>query len=297
MTVAATPVSGAAGRNGFATRFLSLPGSDEPGAAALKSDALRILVPFTFACELLFEANYELGLPVTLIVLIVLSGHFRRIAAGMLVVLLLYAIGVAFPNLANHFYLQVLLLTLCAMLDPDDENDQRLLVQGVRWIIVAVLFWSGAKKLMYGTYFHGEYLARMIATDARFSEFFGLFMAEDVARFQSYAGEAATGPYRVEGLAGYFFNAVSNAVWIGEMTVPLLLIWRRARPFAWVLGLLLMLGIEVVAREVFFGLLFSSVLLSFAAPPYLWRAMPWIMGFQVLLIALRFAGIAPPLMS
>ena len=295
--VAATPVSGAAGRDGLAARFLSLPGSDEPGAATLKSDALRILVPFTLACELLFEANYELGFPVALFALIVLSGHFRRIASAMLLVLVLYAILVAFPNLANHFYLQALLLTLCVMLDPDDEADQQLLVQGARWIVVAVLFWSGAKKLMYGTYFQGEYLARMIATDARFAEFFGLFIAEEVARFQSYAGEAGTGPYRVAGVAGFFFAALSNAVWIGEMTVPLLLVWRRARRFAWVLGLLLLLGIEIVAREVFFGLLFSSVLLSFAAPPYLWRAMPWIMGFQLLLIALRLAGAAPPLMS
>jgi hypothetical protein len=104
-------------------------------------------------------------------------------------------------------------------------------------------------------------------------------------------------PYRVEGIRGALFTALSNAIWIGEMTIPLLLLWRRAKPFAWVLALALMLGIELAAREVFFGLMFSSVILSFAAAPIVYRAMPWFVGLQFFLVALSWLGFAPKMMS
>ncbi|MEE3332412.1 MAG: hypothetical protein VX246_16205 [Myxococcota bacterium] len=282
---------------GLLGRLLAMPGCDVPGSIALKSTALRILVPLSLAGELLFEHKIAPRLFVLVLAWASVSTHWKRPASALLLGVQLAVVAVQFPVVANHSYLQLLLLGLCAALDPDDEREQELFVQGARWLVVAVLFWSGAKKLYYGTYFHGEYLAYQVARDARFSDFFGLFAPAEVARLQSYAAAAGTGPYRLGGTSGPLLVALSNGIWIAEMTVPLLLLWHRTRRFAWILGLGLLLGIEFVAREAFFGILFSGALLSFAGPPLIWRALPWISALIAVLVALGFAGYAPEAMS
>lgn len=285
---------------GLLGRFLAMPGYDVPGSIALKSTALRILVPLSLAGELLFEHKIAPGLFVLVLAwasVSTLSTRSKRAASVLLLGVQLAIVALQFPVVANHFYLQLLLLALCAALDPDDEREQELFVQGARWLVVAVLFWSGAKKLYYGTYFHGEYLAYQVARDARFSDFFGLFAPAEVARLQSYAAKAGSGPYRLAGTSGPLLVALSNGIWVAEMTVPLLLLWHRTRRYAWISGLGLMLGIELVAREAFFGILFSGALLSFAGPPLIWRALPWISALIAVLVALAFAGYAPEAMS
>jgi hypothetical protein len=193
------------------------------------------------------------------------------------------------PFVANHDYLKWILFALFAFLRPLEAREQRLLVQATRWLVVLVFLWSGLKKALFGAYFGGEFLAYMIGTSVRFSDFFSLLLpAAEIARLQGYAGELGSGPYRVD---GWLFPLLSNAVWLGEIAVGLTLLWARARPWAWVLGLGMLFGIEFVAREVFFGLLFTTLLLAFPAAPWLVRALPWLVAAQALIVGSSWLGL------
>ena len=49
---------------------------------------------------------------------------------------------------------------------------QELAVTALLWLLMIVLFYSGAQKLVYGYYFGGEFLAYVTATEDRFAFFF-----------------------------------------------------------------------------------------------------------------------------
>lgn len=70
------------------------------------------------------------------------------------------------------------------------------------------------------------------------------------------------------------------------------LCWRRTRPLALVAVLLLLVGIEAAAREIFFGLVFSSAILLFARRDVQTPARG-VIAVVLLTLALVRAGLLP----
>lgn len=190
-----------------------------------------------------------------------LSRRFMRPAAAVLALVECTRWALAFPDVSNHYLIECLCVAIFAAVDLSREEEQALCLELAGWLVVVVLFFSGLQKVLHGCYFHGQYLAYMVATTDRFRDFFRpIIPAAELARLQAL-GRAPHGLYRVHSL---LFVAVSNAVWLGELGVAVGLLWKRARPLALAGGILLMAGILASSHEVFFDTLFVNLLLLFA---------------------------------
>ncbi len=166
-------------------------------------------------------------------------------------------LAMAFPVFANHLFLEwsvLFFLVLC-------RRDPELALQAIRYLVLIAFFYSGVQKAWGGQYFAGEFLASKIATSANFREFFGLFVASaEVERLVELGGATGSGPYTSR---DPLFVLMSNAVWIAETALPALLLWSPTRHIAFFAALLLIVGIELGARELVFGGLFTTLLLLF----------------------------------
>lgn len=195
-----------------------------------------------------------------------------------------------FPSTGNHAYLELLLCLLGAFLDPGLPAEAKLYTRAVRWLSAVVIGMSGLQKLAHGLYFHGEYLAYSLRTET-FRTVLGPFLdTGEYARLTALKGEVGDGPYRVAFLP---FQLMTNGIWLLEIALAPLLCWRRTRHVAVLLAVLLLSGIELGAREVFFGIVFSNALLTFAPPQVHQRLFP---AVCVLLLALTLSrlGVLPP---
>jgi hypothetical protein len=102
-------------------------------------------------------------------------------------------------------------------------------------------------------------------------------------------GEIGDGPYRVESAA---LLLVSNAVYLTEIALAALLFVRRTRWVAVLVVLALLVAIEIGAREVFFGLVFASALLTFPRADVNRRLLPVVAALLTALLLSR-AGVLP----
>jgi hypothetical protein len=136
-----------------------------------------------------------------------------------------------------------------------------------------VLFHTGLSKLLYGQYFHGDFLAYMIGTGDRFGDAFRLLLgADEVVRLQGYdALRTGAGPFRV---SSWPFVLASNLVWIAELALPVLLMIRRTRAPAALASIALVLAIQAGARELGFAMLFGNLLLLFLPGVWNRRLLP-----------------------
>ncbi len=182
-----------------------------------------------------------------------------------------------FEAAANHLFLELFVLVLLA-LDGGEDDDAALVLRGLRWATVIVLFHTGLQKVFYGLYWQGEFLALMVSAQDRFARIFQLLLpGAEVARLSllDYA-ETGAGPYRVSSLPFLF---ASNATIAAELGLPVLLALRRTR-FLGVLGSLgLMFVIQVAALEIGFASLFVNLLLLQLSGPWTRRLLP---GFALL---------------
>ena len=103
------------------------------------------------------------------------------------------------------------------------------------------------------------------------------------------SGQVGDGPYRV---ASVPLLLLANGTWLAEIALAPALVWRRTRAGALVLALLLIAGIELVAREVFFGLVFASLLLLFAHGDRQ-SAARWLVAAALVVLALSRLGVLP----
>ncbi len=167
-----------------------------------------------------------------------------------------------FPFADNHFFIEVVSVVLLCLIDRDREGDEVLALQGLRWMAVIILFHTGLQKVLYGHYFQGDFLAFMVGIDERFSDLFQFLLpADEVARLQSYNPmRSGDGPYRVDFLP---FVLASNAIYVAEMVLPLLLMIRQTRTVAALASIVLVLAIQLGAREAGFAFLFTNLLLLF----------------------------------
>lgn len=282
-------------RSEHVAALLSLPGADEPGSETGKLAALAFAAVAFPGIELLYDGKFAFGFVVTACAAATLWTPARRWACLVAMLIMSGALIGTFPLIPNHAYLILILLIVLSLLDPGDEDEARLGLQAARWLVVLVFFWSGVKKLVFGTYLHGEYFAFAIATLPKFADFFSLLLpSSEIARLQEMGGAVGSGPYQLPAIG----VLLSNAVWISEIGVAIALLTPRLAGIAWVAGVVLMAGIEFAARELFFGLLFTTILLCFPAAPLVRRAVG---VFVTLLVALtlakHLAGLAVPYLT
>lgn len=211
-------------------------------------------------------------------------GAFATLAATQLTV-----IAAEFPATGNHAYLELYFLLLLALLRPDTPAERPLLMRALRWIVCLVLFTSGVQKVVHGYYFHGQYLAYSSWIATFRPVLARLLPPDEYARLTSFGSDVGAGPYLV---SSPLFLVVSNAVWVAELVLPLLLLWPPARPLAVAATLALLVGIEVAAREVFFGIVFANGLLLFLPRP-LGRWYPALVGALLAWLLLGTLGVVP----
>jgi hypothetical protein len=187
--------------------------------------------------------------------------RLRRLALALAATVTALQLAWTFPYIANHTYLRLLALGLLALPGPGSLRERRLAHAALGWTAAIVLFYTGFQKLVYGTYFQGQYLAYMISLTDRFGHVFEwLVPAGEWTRLKAI-GEPVpgAGPYTVDGTA---FLALSNLVYVLEIGLAAGLIWCRTRRAAIWMTLGLIVLVQFGAREVFFGLLFCNLVLT-----------------------------------
>ncbi len=191
-----------------------------------------------------------------------------------------------YPVTDNHFVLELLAVALLCLVGKRSRRDETLVLSSLRWLTVIVLFHTGLSKLLYGHYFQGDFLAFMVGQGGRFADLFGLLLpAGEVARLQGYdALRTGAGPYRVDSLP---LLLMSNFVWISEMALAVLLVVRRTRLLAAACAMLLVLVIQLGARELGFALLFVNLLLLFTTDGNR-RVLPFVVAIYLYSLAAVF---------
>jgi hypothetical protein len=195
-----------------------------------------------------------------------------------------------FPFTPNHTFLAFLVLALFAWLDPDREEDAGLLLRGLRWLTVIVFFYAGLQKALHGLYFRGEFLSWMIAQGVdRWEAVFGWMIPDaELARLGSYPRYlVGAGPYRVE---APLLVLASNAVWLGELLLSLLLVLRRSRELAALAAVALVFTIQLAPREFMFALLYTQMLLLFVRGDLNRRLLPLLLLGTWYQLALLFGA-------
>jgi len=264
----------------LASRVLAWAGSEpEPMRwpklrAAWIAISLHVCVRLTLAVW--FSGTHQWLLPLPGLVFI--AGQWRRAmrpAAIVLAVTQCIRFGLTYPDVSNHYLVECLAVVIFAVVDLARDEERDLCLRMLSWLAVVVLFMSGLQKLLHGAYIHGQYLAYMVANTERYRDFFAPILSHaDLGHLKSLEGamqalkfrgdqlaSALPGPYRVHST---LFVLIANLVWISEIVLALGLLWRRVRPVALVLVMVVMAGILASSRELFFDTLFINLLLLFA---------------------------------
>lgn len=279
-------------------RLLALPGGADDSAAAaplargfqlflLLHVTVRTLLwawkgePDEMATRLVLPA----GLAVCLVVAALRPAWARAATFGALLLLTVKFAG-SFPTTSNHFFIEYCCVALLAFCDLRDAGERALALDAARWLLLIVLFWSGAQKVLAGTYFHGTFLAFSIATRPTFTNLFAWLMpADEIARLQATVPiRPGAGPFE---LRTPLALAVANATWMFEIVAPVLLVWRRTRVWAVLATVVFLLCVELAARELMFGALFANLLLLFLPWPLNRTLLPAFAAFYAVLIAVR----------
>ncbi len=277
-------------------RLIPLQLATEYVCAALASwaslDATRFVegaAPRAYGFDVPLQAF--LGVLATLAVLLVpLQLHPRTARVGRWAALALaVSLCVAtFPRCGNHLYLVVIVLTLCVQLEFSGPDARDLLARSLRWILVVVFFYSGLQKLAHGFYLDGQMLA-FLGNRTGFAELVSMLVpADEATRIAGLSRVAGGGPFSS---TAPLLVAASNLTYVGEMFLPLLLLLPKTRRFAIPATFALILAIELFAREVFFGLWFTGLLLLYARPPTYRRAFVVVVALDVAMLLVRVGAL------
>jgi hypothetical protein len=280
-------------------RFFGLVDGDDPARRARRLHAFEAIFALVVGTEYWLRAlpkwgrlasHYDALLAIaTAACAAILFTRWRRPAFAALAASHAVLVWSEFPSAGNHAYLELAYCALAAFLAIDDEAEGALYLRAVRWLVVVVLFYSGLQKLVHGYYFGGEFLA-FSAPSAAFRPLFALLLGDaEMARLAALDGSVGDGPYRV---ASWPLVAASNATWLGEILLAPVLCWRRTRAVGVAAAVVLVLAIEIAAREVFFGLVFLDAILLFARRDLHSRLVP---AVAVLLAAMALSrlGVLP----
>lgn len=261
--------------NRFA-RFFSLLGSYSDSELG---DAWAAWVRFvTFAAPLhLLVVKYSPGgdpssieeaasfLASALCATLVAVGRSQRLAVGLVAATLALEAALQFPETPNHLYLHAFVATLTYCGDAGEGRERANAITALRWVLLVVMGWAGAQKLVHGAYWHGEYLTYVTALKPFVRGMLGWTMAaEDLQRLVAFGvPSTGDGPYRVDAPVLWIAGVVT---WVAELGIAVGLLFRRSRVPAALAAFAVLAGIEVVMREFVFGAL-AAVLTALFLPP------------------------------
>lgn len=235
-------------------------------------------------------ASYLLTWGSLLLLVAVPFARWRRWAVAGLALLEVVFIAQSFPLTGNHAYLLCILAGTRAFVDCKEAGEQELFLVAARWIVAIVFFWTGLQKLLNGFYFQGEFFSYYLSRQEHFRGLLQyLISPEELDRLLGYAKQVGDGPYRSHSPA---LIALSNAVWVAEMGLAVLLVARRTRMAAVWLTLVFMVLTEIAARELVFGAIFLNGLLLFPRRDYNRYLIPLFAAFHAWLILMRL-GVLP----
>jgi len=285
----------------FAARVLSLTDDDDRSAQAAIVRAFTVFL----LCHLVVRTLQwtmraddwipaRVGMTAALAVCALVGWWWparTRVAAAAALGLLAIKLVASFPTTSNHFFIEFLCLALVVLCDADVGDERALLLSGARWLTVIVLFYSGVQKVLYGTYFDAQFLGLSIGHKPGLAWMFSqLLPADEMARLRALHPLApGSGPYAIRSPLALL---IANGVYVFEMATPVLLVWRRTRPYAAVAVLIVIACIEVGARELLFGVLFVNLLLLFFARPVNRTLLPASLAVLTFLAAVR-VGLLP----
>lgn len=192
-----------------------------------------------------------------------LAGLFRyteRRATVLALGTMLLRLAVTAPHAYNHLGLEAILMAGLATASTESADESRLGLQFARWVAVLVLFWSGVQKALHGCYFDGAFLGVAIAANDYFAAPLGAVFPDEIARLRALPLRLGAGPFAFEPTA---LRALANFIWIAEIAVAPLLLVAATRTGAAALAIALVATIQLVARELVFGLMMVQVLLLF----------------------------------
>jgi hypothetical protein len=216
--------------------------------------------------------------------------RYRRAALWLLTLTLAIQCCWTFPFIANHTFLRLIVGFLLAFLGNGSLAERRLSQVAIGWTTVVILFYTGFQKLLYGTYYQGQYLSYLISLSDRFRLVFATIVpADELQRLQAIGTPApGSGPYTVDSVP---FLILANLVYLAEMGLAAGLVWHRTRRVAVFLTLGLMLTIELGARELFFGVLFCNLILMLHPADLIRRWLPITLVIYGVALVMALLGI------
>jgi hypothetical protein len=284
-----------------AARVLSLTDDDDRSAhAAIVRAFTLFLLAHVVVRTMQWTLRADDALPARWLMTALLAGCaltawrrplYSRAAATVALLLLAVKLAASFPTTSNHFMIEFLCLGLLVLCDASDAGERALLLSAARWLTVIVFFYSGVQKVLYGTYFDAQFLGLSIGHKPALDWLFGWIVpADEIVRLRDlHPLMPGKGPFHIRsGLA----LLLANSVYLFELGAPLLLAWRRTRPYAAVAALAVISAIEIGARELLFGILFVNLLLLFFARPVNRALLPASLGVLAILAAARI-GLLP----
>ena len=154
---------------------------------------------------------------------------YLRLAASAVSLLLLCELAFLFPLGANHRYVEIFCCVVLAVYSISDKTEAELMGTVLRFMAIAVLFYSGMQKLMHGWYFRGEMLTELVARRGEFTDVLGWTLpASELERIKLLGTvDYETGPFRPQGAPLFIF--ASNLVYITELLAAVMLFSRRFR--------------------------------------------------------------------
>ncbi len=270
-------------------RFLNFMSMDDRESHGSKLSTFNLILLLTIAVhQVADERLYSAGL-ILACALVSLNGRYRRGATAVVFGVLLVRYGFDFPSVANHSYLELLLLFLFLWFDSSKTEETELFLQTCRWLTIIIFFYAGVQKLWYGEYFDGRFLAYLAAMADRTRTGFALFLPPaEVSRLTAYATQAGSGPFLIEST---LFKVLSNSAWITEIVLSLLLLFRMIWHPAVAFGIFTVFIIEFIARELVFGVLMVSLLFLFCHRDVNRRLLPVYIVFLAYLAAVRLGWV------
>jgi len=276
----------------LADRVLAMVGVEPPDATVATALAFRrflLLQAAVHAWVVVAHGREPLFAQVALVSALALTPaavaglvpRWATLAARVAFAVMVARLVVIFPDAYNHLVLETLFTGVAALTRSGDADEEALLLGVVRWLVVIVFAWTGLQKVLHACWFRGEFLALAIATNAHYGDLFALVMPDEVARLRALVPlRAGAGPFLVTALP---FRLLSNLVWVAEIVLPIALVVARTRALAVAASIAFLVAVQVVARELVFGVLFTNGLLLFAPAAYR-RAFPLYVALLGLLL-------------
>ena len=270
-------------------RFLNFMSMDDRESHGSKLASFNLILLLTIAVQQVASERLHLAWLSLACALVGLKERYRRGATTVVFGVLLVRYGFDFPWVANHTYLELLLLSLYLWIDSSKTEEEELFLQTCRWLTVIIFFYSGVQKLWYGEYFDGRFLAYLAAMRDRTRTGFELFISsEELSRLAAYTLQAGSGPFLIDST---LFKVLSNGAWITEIALSLLLLFRRIWHPAVVFGIFTVFIIQLIAREFIFGVLMFSLLFLFCRRDMNRPLLPVYIVFLAYLAAARLGWV------